>query len=65
MKYFTKEWKWRYTNATFKILKFEKFRNGFPFWHIETYLKKFFKINIQLRVPFFPDNLHWILQAEK
>ena len=59
MNYFTRNWKWRYTHATFRIIKFEKFRNGFPFWHVEKYL------GIRIRIPWFADTLHWIMQAEK
>jgi len=48
-----------YTKARFKIIKFEKYRGGFPFYHI----KKHFHIDI--KIPFMADTLHWVMKAMK
>jgi ubiquinone/menaquinone biosynthesis C-methylase UbiE len=62
MNYFTKGHEYNfYSNARFKILLCNKYRDAFPFWH----LKKYFGIDIGYKICIFPTTLHWILQKVK
>lgn len=59
MVYFTQNRKYNYSDDKFRIIKFEKYRNGFPFYHIKKY------IGADIRLPIVVDTLRWILEVIK
>ena len=60
MKYFDPSFPYNfYTKARFKILKTELYNDSFPFYHLRKYL------NIDLKVPIFPNRIRWIMEAIK
>ena len=59
MDYFTgSRYDW-YSKARFIITKFEKYRNAFPFWHINKYA------GVSIKFPLFADTLRWVMEAKK